>query len=68
MLLLGSSVVDNVLGVLSFFLFAFVDVHRSDKPCITVLQVVTLSGLRFSPLTKSFRSSSHILAGLPALH
>ena len=67
-LLLGSSVVDNVLGVLSFFLFPFVDVHRSDKPCIIVLQVVTLSGLRFSPLTKSFRSSSHLLAGLPALH
>ena len=28
-LLLGSSVVDKVLGVVSFFLFPFVDVHRS---------------------------------------
>ena len=33
-LLLGSSVVDKVLGVVSFFLFPFVDVHRSYKPCI----------------------------------
>ena len=31
-LLLGSSVVDNVLCVVSFFLFPYVDVHRSDKP------------------------------------
>ena len=46
-LLLGSSVVDKVLGVVFFFLFPFVDVHRTDKPCTIVLQVVTSSGLRF---------------------
>ena len=51
-LLLRSSVVDNVLGVVSFFLFPSVDVHRCYEPCIIVLQLVT----------------SHLLAGLPALH
>ena len=48
-LLLGSSVVDNVL---SFFLFPFVDVDLCYKPSIFVLQVVTSSGLRFSPSHK----------------
>ena len=47
LLAFGSSVVDNVFGVLSFFLFPFVDVHRSIKPCIIVLQIITLSGIRF---------------------
>ena len=47
-----SSVVDKVLGVVSFFLFPFVDVHRSYKPSIFVLQVVTSSGLRFFPFHK----------------
>ena len=51
-LLLGSSVVDNLLGVVPFFLFPLVDVHRSDKPSIFVPQIVTSSGLRFFPFHK----------------
>ena len=43
----GASIVDNEFGVLSFFLFPFVDVLRSDKPCIIVLQIITLSGFSF---------------------
>ena len=43
----STSIVDNVFGVLSFFLFPFVDVLHSNKPCIFVLQIITLSGLRF---------------------
>ena len=43
----GSSIIDNVFGVLSFFPFLFVDVLRRNKPCIIVLQIITLSGLRF---------------------
>ena len=34
----GTSVVDNVFGVLSLF-SPFVDVPRSNKPCIIVLQI-----------------------------
>ena len=41
------SIVDNVLGVLSFFLFQFMDVFRCNKPCIIVLQIITLSGFTF---------------------
>ena len=43
----GSSIIDIVFGVLSFFLLPFVDVLRSNKPSIIVLQIITLSGLRF---------------------
>ena len=43
----GSSSVDNVLGVLSFLRFPFVDCLRSNKPCTTVLQIRTLNDLRF---------------------
>ena len=46
----SSSVVDKVLGV--EFFSPFVDVHRSYKPSIFVLQVVTSSGLRFFPFHK----------------
>ena len=41
----GSSVFDDVVGVLSSSPFA--DVHRSNKPCIIGLQTITLSGLHF---------------------
>ena len=61
----GSSVIDNVFVVLSFFHFQFVGVHRSNKPCIIVLQIITLSGLR--SFIFHIKSSSHLLAGLPAL-
>ena len=68
-LLLSSSVVDKVLGVVSFFLFPLVDVHRVVTSHLflfskSLLRVASV----FSPFTKSFRSSSHLLAGLPALH
>ena len=33
----GSSVVDEVFGVLSFFLFPFVGAHRNNKPCGALL-------------------------------
>ena len=36
-----------MFGEVTFFLFPFVDVLRSHKPCIIVLQIITLSGLRF---------------------
>ena len=51
----GSSMAANVFGVLCFFLFPFVDVLRSDKPCIIVLQIITLSGLRFFIFHKVFQ-------------
>ena len=43
----GSSIVDNVSGVLSFFLVPLVDVIHSNNPCIIVLQIVASCGLRF---------------------
>ena len=39
------------------FLVPFVDVLRSNKPCITVLQIITLSGLRFFIFHKVILSS-----------
>ena len=36
--LLGSSIVENVFSVLSFFLFPFVDVFRNNEPCIMFLR------------------------------
>ena len=44
---LGSSTVDNVSTVLSSFLFPSVHVFRSNKTCIIVLQIITLSGFSF---------------------
>ena len=59
----GSSIVDNAFGVLSFFL-SFIDVLRSDKTCtFRSPRVVSVSSL----FTKSSKSSSNLLAGLPTL-
>ena len=44
---LGSSVIDNVFGVLPFFPFPFVVFFRSNKQCIFVIQIITLSGFSF---------------------
>ena len=68
LLVFGSvfSVVGDVFCVPSFLLFPFLEVHRSKKPYIFVLQIITVSGLRFF-FHKSFKSSSHLLTGLPAL-
>ena len=41
----GFSIVDYVFVV--FFVFQFADVLRNNKPCITVLQIITLNVLRF---------------------
>ena len=45
--MLGSSVIDNMFSVSSFLLFQFAVIFRSNKPCIIVLQIITLSGLSF---------------------
>ena len=43
---LESSVIDNVFGVLSFFLSPLVDVFRNTKPCI-IFQIIALSDFSF---------------------
>ena len=43
----GSSVVENVLRVLFFFLFPLMDLFCSSEPCIVVFQVITLCSLSF---------------------
>ena len=40
----GSSIVKRIWRTV--FVFPFVDVHRSNKPRIIFLQIITLSGLR----------------------
>ena len=46
--MLGSSVIDNMLRVLSFFLFPTRrHFFRSNKPCITVCQIITFNSLGF---------------------
>ena len=60
-----SSVVDNVFGVLPFFPFPFVDVHRSDKPCITIFQLVFL--LSFESVSMSTSSESTLWLFCPCV-
>ena len=45
--MLGSPAIDNMLRVLSFFRFPFVDFFRSNKPCVIVFQIITLCSLSF---------------------
>ena len=44
---LGSSIVDNVFSEVSVFPFPLVNVFRSNKQGIIVLQITTLSGLSY---------------------
>ena len=65
--MLGSSIIDNMLRVLSFFLFT-IHRHFSQQQAMLLFfwghyfWVVWVS----SSFTNSFKSSSHLLAGLPA--
>ena len=43
----SSSCCCSITCLLSFFVFQFADVRRNNKPCIIVLQIITLSVLRF---------------------